>query len=391
MESTFVPEARASFVVATKAPRGLPGDRRAKGSRAARPTPTKTWQRADSAGRFSAFAGAAIECMSPHPETSITALDPRLNKGLVSIVIASYGRPEMLARAIRSALSQSHPDIEVIVSDDPAPTACHDVIRAVNDPRFRFHLQDTRVGCWKNWTQAVRMARGEYLVFLGDDDWLSPTFVADHFAALRSATGVTASFGRLDEVHPDGALYRSITPPFASSKEIPPRRLLEAILHQQVFFGAALLDRTLATEVWMETVPDGIVADHGMLLRLAIERRISCVGTQGPIYFKTVHPRQLSAGAGEVTQLQVELMRRMLEGTRGSPEYPLLARFTAHLTIVLARHHAAQADLATARRKLLEAVRTAPLLRQGWSQLFQSFFWSSRLIRTSRAQRGMIV
>ena len=150
--------------------------------------------------------------MSPHSETSVTGPDPRPNKGLVSIVIASYGRPEMLARAIRSALSQSHSNLEVIVADDPTSPSCHHVIRGVNDPRFRFHLQDTRVGCWKNWTHAIRMARGEYIVFLGDDDWLSPAFVTDHLAALARLPGAAVSFCSMQEVLDENNTLRVIEP-----------------------------------------------------------------------------------------------------------------------------------------------------------------------------------
>jgi glycosyltransferase involved in cell wall biosynthesis len=327
--------------------------------------------------------------MSPHSETSVTGLDPRLNKGLVSIVIASYGRPEMLARAIRSALSQSHPDLEVIVADDPAPQSCHHVIRSVDDPRFRFHLQDTRVGPWKNWTQAIRMARGEYIVFLGDDDWLSPTFVADHLAALARAPGAAVSFCSMQEVLDENDTLRVIAPKISHGTESNATVFLSAALRQEVFFGAAVFRRRLTAEVWEETEPDGYVADHGLILRLACLRQASCTRVDGPVYFKSVHKHQLSYRYLEITQLQLALMRRLQKQSTDRRQTSLLRHFTAHVAILLARHHAANGDLKVARRLLASAIQDSPTTTDAWSQFLQAYLTPARLIRTARAQRGI--
>jgi len=327
--------------------------------------------------------------MSPHSETSVTGPDPRPNKGLVSIVIASYGRPEMLARAIRSALSQSHSNLEVIVADDPTSPSCHHVIRGVNDPRFRFHLQDTRVGCWKNWTHAIRMARGEYIVFLGDDDWLSPAFVTDHLAALARLPGAAVSFCSMQEVLDENNTLRVIEPKISLGTEADPTVFLAAALRQEVFFGAAVFRRKLAAEVWEETEPDDYVADHGLILRLACLRQSSCTRVDGPIYFKSVHKRQLSYRYLEITQLQLDLMLRLQKKSTDRRHTSLLRHFTAHVAILLARHHAGNGDLKVARRVLASAIKNSPTTTDAWSQFLQACLTPARMVRTARAQRGI--
>lgn len=106
----------------------------------------------------------------------------------VTIAIPAYQRPELLARALRSALGQTGlPDpqmLEVLVSEDPpasGPTAASERIEqlcgAETDPRFRYHRHATNHGMG-NWNSCLAAARGQWIVLLHDHDWLAPDFVS---------------------------------------------------------------------------------------------------------------------------------------------------------------------------------------------------------------------
>lgn len=307
----------------------------------------------------------------------------------VSIVIASYGRPELLKRAIDSALAQTYPHVEVIVSDDPAPEPCHEAIRAIRDARFRFHIQSNRVGCWKNWSTAIRLARGSFIAFLGDDDWLSPDFVAGHLDAFARTPSAAVSFCAVKEVLEDQRELRTIEAEFPAMQETGSQDFLRAALRQKVFFGAALFRQPLATEVWNETQDDDYVADQGLILRLSAVRKVACTRVIGPVYFKTVHAQQLSQKFVEVTDLHLKLMQRIRRLTKSEPHRGLVTHETAQVAILLARHLAAINDLPAARKQLGGAIRLSPTAPIAWSQYLQAYLAPSRLVRTSRQQRGM--
>jgi hypothetical protein len=103
---------------------------------------------------------------------------------LVTIVIPTRNRPELLDAAVDSALSQTISELEVIVVDDGSTPPA----RPRNDDE-RLHLirSDVRRGvCWAR-NAGLRKARGSWIVFLDDDDSLLPEMVATSLeAASRS-------------------------------------------------------------------------------------------------------------------------------------------------------------------------------------------------------------
>lgn len=92
----------------------------------------------------------------------------------ISVVIPTFNRRAMLVEAVRSALAQTWPDLEVLVSDnasDDGTEAAMAPFRA--DPRFRYHRNATNLGMVGNWRGAVvEQATGDWFVILSDDDLL---------------------------------------------------------------------------------------------------------------------------------------------------------------------------------------------------------------------------
>ena len=91
----------------------------------------------------------------------------------LSVVIPTYGRPELLDEAIESVLVQGLADVEVIVVDDhPTIPAERSSWCAAGDPRVRIMRSGPSAGgAWAK-TAGARTARGQIVVFLDDDDTL---------------------------------------------------------------------------------------------------------------------------------------------------------------------------------------------------------------------------
>lgn len=91
----------------------------------------------------------------------------------VSVVIPTRNRPELVSRAVHSALSQTLRDIEVIVVVDGPDDATPAALAAIADPRLRVVALDSSRGAPGARNVGVSHATAEWTALLDDDDeWL---------------------------------------------------------------------------------------------------------------------------------------------------------------------------------------------------------------------------
>lgn len=95
------------------------------------------------------------------------------NTPKISIIICAYNREEYLKRCLNSVKNQTLKNIEIICADDGSTDNILDVFRkyANKDHRFKFFTQkNSGPGVARN--KAIKMATGEYIMFLDSDDWI---------------------------------------------------------------------------------------------------------------------------------------------------------------------------------------------------------------------------
>jgi glycosyltransferase involved in cell wall biosynthesis len=94
---------------------------------------------------------------------------------LVSVVIPTYNRAELVERAVHSVLSQTYPDLEVIIVDDASTDNTRDRIKALQqvDRRIQYFRHDNNRGAQVARNTGIQAAKGEYMAFLdSDNEWL---------------------------------------------------------------------------------------------------------------------------------------------------------------------------------------------------------------------------
>jgi glycosyltransferase involved in cell wall biosynthesis len=103
---------------------------------------------------------------------------------LVSVVIATYNRSNVLAMAIQSVLWQSLPDWELLVIGDACTDDTAEVVASFDDPRISFANLPENCGDQSGPNnQGLRRARGCYVALLNHDDiWLP-----EHLDVCREA------------------------------------------------------------------------------------------------------------------------------------------------------------------------------------------------------------
>ncbi|UWG52008.1 Glycosyl transferase family 2 [Halalkaliarchaeum sp. AArc-CO] len=92
-----------------------------------------------------------------------------MNKPLVSVVIPTYNRPELLTRAVESALTQTYEKIEIVVVDDGSDIPARKTLSQYNTSvRIITHNENRGGSVARN--TGIRCSRGKYIAFLDDDD-----------------------------------------------------------------------------------------------------------------------------------------------------------------------------------------------------------------------------
>lgn len=116
-------------------------------------------------------AGAVGEGLVPSAAVEMTtAIAP---PPLVSVIIPAYNAERFLTRAMRSALAQTYPHLELIVVDDGSTDGTAGIIRAFRDGRVR-HLSQPNRGQGAARNLGIRASTGRYVTFLDADDVYLP-------------------------------------------------------------------------------------------------------------------------------------------------------------------------------------------------------------------------
>jgi glycosyltransferase involved in cell wall biosynthesis len=119
------------------------------------------------------------------------------HKPLVSAVIPTRNRPELVRRAVRSVLSQTVREIECIVVIDGPDAATVRSLSEIVDSRLRVMALSENVGGSETRNLGARAARGEWVALLDDDDeWLPDKLEKQLAAAAESTQPVTMVVSR---------------------------------------------------------------------------------------------------------------------------------------------------------------------------------------------------
>jgi glycosyltransferase involved in cell wall biosynthesis len=111
---------------------------------------------------------------------------------VISVIIPTYNRLDLLEEALRSVLAQSLPPREIIVADDGSTDGTPGRVEelAAANPALRFLRLEHRGFPGRARNEGVRAARGRYLTFLDSDDLWKPEKLQKQLAFLAANPGV---------------------------------------------------------------------------------------------------------------------------------------------------------------------------------------------------------
>jgi hypothetical protein len=91
---------------------------------------------------------------------------------LLSIVVPTRERADVLAEALAALLSLRLENIEFVICDNASTDQTQEVVAQFGDPRLRYFRSETRISMPENFERGLRLARGRYVMTMGDDDFI---------------------------------------------------------------------------------------------------------------------------------------------------------------------------------------------------------------------------
>ena len=94
-----------------------------------------------------------------------------------SVLLPTRNGGKYIGDCIRSILDQDYEDLELVVSDNANTDNTSEVIASFSgDPRLKVVRTDAPVSVIDNWNNALNASSGDYILMIGDDDFLLPGY-----------------------------------------------------------------------------------------------------------------------------------------------------------------------------------------------------------------------
>lgn len=286
---------------------------------------------------------------SPAPDvvSAHATLEPSAGPGQmfprVTIIVTTLNRSSLIPIALRSLQLQDFEAWECVVVDDGSTDDTVAVAQRFVDADHRFRLvrHDRRRGLSAARNTGIALARGEFICFLDDDDFLLEGSVRARLASLEgSAPDVAASFCDWINTNPDVGL-EAFTPKkspkkrgqltFASLREGPPFIATSPLLRREVLLSVGGFDegyqRAEDSELWHR------------ILRLGY--RFVDAGHVGVAYRRTPNSMVLGDPRAQILTLREIESRADADGTAllGHGPRPVVEPLSSLAADALRAHH----------------------------------------------------
>lgn len=110
---------------------------------------------------------------------------PPIRAGMVSIIIVNWNGLEWLDRCIRSLLSQTYRNLEIILVDNASSDGSDEWVK-IHFPGVKLVNSERNLGFAGGVNKGIERSTGEYIMLLNNDAWVETKFIEQALGALSS-------------------------------------------------------------------------------------------------------------------------------------------------------------------------------------------------------------
>ena len=123
---------------------------------------------------------------------------------MVSVLICTFNSRRVLPACLRALEEQNCGPLEVILVDNASSDGTRDILTRLQPPKYHVMLNEKNLGFAAAQNQAIRQAKGEWLLSLNADVVLSPDFLSRLLSAAGTDIRIGALCGKLLRWNPGG-------------------------------------------------------------------------------------------------------------------------------------------------------------------------------------------
>jgi glycosyltransferase involved in cell wall biosynthesis len=187
---------------------------------------------------------------------------------LVTIICLAFNHEKFVVETLNSVTEQNYQPIELIIVDDCSTDNTKFVIDnwLLSNPKVQFIANEINIGNTKAFNNALKFAKGEYIIDLAADDLLMPNGIQMQIAAFQKRTfkNLGIVYGNAEIINEDGSFRSYYFPVNSNGKVISKRDVgdiyksvlssgdsicsVSALIKKSVFDFLGGYDETLAYE-----------------------------------------------------------------------------------------------------------------------------------------------
>jgi len=206
---------------------------------------------------------------------------------LVSVITPVFNGEAFVAESIKSVLTQSYSDFELIVVDDGSTDDSCEIVRSYhdNDPRITLISNKNKKGPAGARNTGIRRARGRFIAFLDCDDIWYQSKLSKQLEFMHN-NSAALTFTSYDIVAEDGSNTgkRRLAPPSVSYRELTRRNIIGCL--------TAMVDIQRSGNAVMPNIR--MRQDWGLWLRILRETNTKALGIQEPLAALRIRSGSLS-------------------------------------------------------------------------------------------------
>lgn len=122
----------------------------------------------------------------------------------ISVCVPAYNRPDTLRQLINSYLHQDYKNRELIISDDTPNDSVKKLVDSYKNNSIKYFHNKPSLRFAKNLLMCMKMAKGDYVIVLGDDDvLLRAATLSDYVKVFRKYPKVGFVYSNIVQFSPD--------------------------------------------------------------------------------------------------------------------------------------------------------------------------------------------
>jgi teichuronic acid biosynthesis glycosyltransferase TuaG len=223
---------------------------------------------------------------------------------LVSVIVTTYNRSEMLAETIQSILKQSFVDFELIIVDNMSQDATQEYVEGLQDSRIRFFKNPNHGVIAVNRNYGIREAKGVYIAFCDDDDLWMESKLDVQLQLLKNNPNCVMCYSQAESFLNNRTVKKAMV-----RREIKNSHFFSLLQGNYIPNSSVLIKKDVFNQIGLLNESSDLREDYEMWLRVA--KCHSIIGTQQALIRYRLHFANSAGNRVAETMRAIRTLRRV--------------------------------------------------------------------------------